>query len=189
MKILKLSKMTLMKINLQHTKEIASDNTIFTAVYTSKFNVQKINTTNPTYVFKIHGSHTEPDKCIVFRRDYDKLYTGEAEAAVKKLEIIFAEKTILFLGFSFSDPDINLVFNELDIAFENFIKHYIITKEPKDFEQYKFLKPIKIDDFNEIDEFIEDCLKFKNDNKPPTYGATLAETDTDLSESIYRTRG
>jgi len=169
--------------NYDNAFEIASDNTIFTAVYTSKFNVQKINTTNPTYVFKIHGSHTEPDKCIVFRRDYDKLYTGDAEAAVKKLEIIFAEKTILFLGFSFSDPDINLVFNELDIAFENFIKHYIITKEPKDFEKYKFLKTIKIDDFKKIDDFIEACLNFKNNDKPPTYGAALEETDTDLSDS------
>ncbi len=66
------------------------------------------------------------------------------------------------MGFSFNDPDINLIFSSLDKIFDNHNHHYILTKEEKDFEKYKFLKSFIIQDYEaDIDTFFENCLDLK----------------------------
>lgn len=150
--------------NFDNAFEIASNNSITPAVYTSEFNISEINKSNEKYIFKLHGTYMEPDHCIIFKDQYENLYANET-GAVNKLKSIFSDKVILFLGFSFNDPDISLIFNNLDKAFKNNNKHFILTKEPKDFEKYNFLEQIKINEYNEIDLFIETCLKHKEVDK------------------------
>lgn len=150
--------------NYDNAFEIASSNTITPSVYTSSYNVSEINKNGEPYIFKIHGSYTEPDHCILFRDDYDKLYVNEG-AAKEKLKSIFAEKTILFLGFSFNDPDINLIFEKLDEAFENNNKHFVLTKEPDKFAKINFLETIPISDYSQIDSYIDLCIKCKSENE------------------------
>lgn len=146
--------------NYDNAFELASKNKLIPAIYTSLYNISEINKNNENYIFKLHGSYTEPDHCVVFSAQYEKLYSNES-AAKEKLKSIFTDKTILFLGFSFNDPDINLIFKNLDNAFGNNNKHFILTKSADEFKSYNFLNCIKITDFNEIDVFIEDCLKYK----------------------------
>ncbi len=146
--------------NYDNAFEIASDNKIVPAIFTSSFNISKINKSNEPYIFKLHGSYAEPDNCIIFNKDYQELYSNET-AAKEKLKSIFSERTILFVGFSFNDPDINLIFENLDKSFGNNNRHYILTKEPRDFEKFKFLESIEINNYNEIDTFINECLHYK----------------------------
>lgn len=149
--------------NYDNAFESASNNTITPSIYTSKYNISEINKNHNPYIFKIHGSYSEPDNCILFKDDYEKLYSN-GHAATEKLKTIFAEKTILFLGFGFNDDDINLIFNNLDGLFDNNNKHFILTKDSNLFTQFKFLESINISDFNQIDKFIDDCLTHKNGN-------------------------
>lgn len=150
--------------NYDNAFEEASNNHIIPTNYTSKFNISEINKTEEKYIFKLHGSYLEPDNCIIFNEDYENLYNKES-AAIEKLKSIFTEKTILFLGFSFNDPDINIIFNSLDRIFFNNNKHFILTKEPYNFEKFKFLETININQYSEVDLFINNCLKFKNEKK------------------------
>lgn len=151
--------------NFDDAFEKASNNSIIPAIYTSDYNISEINKNNNDYIFKLHGSFNEPDHCIIFNDQYEQLYANE-RSAKEKLKSIFTEKIILFIGFSFSDPDINLIFNNLDKAFGNNNKHFILTTNPKSFENYNFLEPIHLNKYDEIDLFIEKCLDFKKSNKP-----------------------
>lgn len=146
--------------NYDNAFELASNNCVIPATYTSEFNISEIGKNNEPYIFKLHGSYTESDKCIIYRHQYDTLYSGEM-AAIEKLKSIFIEKTILFLGFSFQDPDISMIFNNLDRIFGNNNKHFILTKESNQFKKHSFLKPIEITGYNQIEPFIDDCLNFK----------------------------
>ena len=152
----KLLKLTgkIITTNYDDAFEQASENQIYPTIHTSTFNISKINKSNAPYIFKLHGSHHEPDNCIVFTTDYEKLYSNDT-ATIEKLKSIFNDKTILFLGFGFGDDDINVLFRHLDGLFGNFNKHFILTTSPKNFESFKFLKSIEISDFKEIDKYID----------------------------------
>ncbi|WP_373059366.1 SIR2 family protein [Zunongwangia sp. H14] len=145
--------------NYDNAFELASNNKINPTVHTSTFNVSEINKNEQEYIFKIHGSYNEPDSCIVFQDQYKSLYSKSA--AKEKLKSVFAEKVILFLGFSFKDPDISFLFNTLDNIYENNIQHFIITPNPKEFDNFNFLKTIEIEDYREIEVFVNSCLEFK----------------------------
>ena len=149
--------------NYDDAFERASDFKIDPSTHTSQFNLSEVNKSNKPYIFKLHGSYAEPDHCIIFSRQYKELYSSET-AAKEKLKSIFIGKTILFVGFSFSDPDINLIFDDLDKGFDNNNRHYILTTETEKFKVYKYLETIAINDYsNGIDEFIDLCLRTKNE--------------------------
>ncbi|MET3502932.1 hypothetical protein ABIC45_004569 [Mucilaginibacter rubeus] len=147
--------------NYDNAFERASNNTIAPTKPTSKFNISELNKTNVPYIFKLHGDFSEPDNCILFKEDYEKLYSV-ANAANEKLKTLFSEYTILFIGFSFNDPEINGIFNFLDVIYGNHNKHFILTKDSTEFEKFKFLEPIKIETYQDIDAFIENALKYKH---------------------------
>lgn len=153
--------------NYDNAFELASNNSIIPSSYTDSFNINEISKNGAPYIFKLHGSYNEPSNCIIFEGDYSKLYSSN-QGAVEKLKTIFSEKTLLFVGFSFNDPDINLIFNNLDKAFGNNNRHFIITKESEKFKKFRFLNPIEISDYSEINTYFEACLKFKTDEKNNT---------------------
>lgn len=150
--------------NYDNAFELASDNIINPTIYTSQFNVSEINKSTENYIFKLHGSYSEPDHCILFNDQYERLY-HENTAAKEKLKSIFTEKVILFLGFSFNDQDINLIFENLDKAFGNNNKHYILTPETEKFNAFSFLETINISNYNDIPDFIDVCLNCKTIDK------------------------
>lgn len=150
--------------NYDNAFEIASNNSITPSIYTDEYNINEIGKNNKPYIFKLHGSFNEPSNCIIFEEHYVKLYNSN-NGSIEKLKTIFSEKTMLFFGFSFNDPDINLIFDSLDKAFGNNNKHFIITKEPEKFDRFKFLNTIEINDYNEISSYIDVCLKYKTEEK------------------------
>ncbi|MEK6510109.1 SIR2 family protein [Myroides sp. C4067] len=168
--------------NYDNAFECAANNSISPSIYTDQFNISEIGKNNKPYIFKLHGSYNEPSNCIIFEDDYEKLYNSN-NGAIEKLKTIFSEKTLLFLGFSFNDPDINLIFNSLDKAFGNNNKHFIITKEPNKFEKFNFLKTIAITEYNEINTYIEDCLKYKIQEKN---NSIIANKEIIVNKSIQK---
>ncbi|WP_026726177.1 SIR2 family protein [Flavobacterium sasangense] len=163
-KLLELTNNKVITTNYDNAFELASNSKILPTNPTSKYNINQVNKDDKPFILKLHGSYTEPDNCVVFRDDYEKLYFEENDqAAPEKLKFLFSEYTFLFMGFSFSDPDINMIFSKLDKVFGGFNKHFIITSEPEKFKDYKFLEPIKIDNYYETNFIIDDLLKLKND--------------------------
>jgi len=150
--------------NYDNAFEEASSNRIIPSKFTSSFNISEINKDGKPYIFKLHGCYTEPDNCLLFTNDYKKLYEGDTSITLK-LKSIFSDKIILFVGFSFNDPEINLIFSSLDKIFDNHNRHFILTKNENKFEKFNFLKPIIIKDY-EIDlyEFFNNCKQFKKDH-------------------------
>lgn len=148
--------------NYDNAFELASKNTLSPTVHTSTFNISEIEKDTKAYIFKLHGTYSEPDNCIIFKEDYQKVYENDS-SSVEKLKSIFINKTILFIGFGFNDPDIELIFRNLDKCFDNNNKHYILTPDNDKFKQYPFLNNIKIDDYNQINDYIDSCLLYKNE--------------------------
>lgn len=160
-KLLKLSN-SIITTNYDNAFELASNNNIIPTLPTSTFNISELEKNKNPYIFKIHGSFEEPDNCILFNTDYDRIY-GKDNALTDKLKSIFINKTILFIGFSFNDPDLNLIFEKLDGNFNNFNKHCILTPNPGSFNKYKFLETIKID-FSEYETYIDSLIILKDDD-------------------------
>jgi hypothetical protein len=168
--------------NYDNAFEEACDYEIIPSKSTSNFNISEINKVNKPYVFKLHGCYTEPDNCIVFSDDYKRLYDGDTPTK-EKLKSIFIDKTILFLGFSFNDPDINLIFSGLDTLFDNHNHHYILTKEEKGFDKFKFLSPIVIDSYDTgINTFLDHCIEYKKEIDNPS-----EEIVIDKNQEVTRT--
>lgn len=168
--------------NYDNAFECASNNSIIPSIYTDEFNINEIGKNNRPYIFKLHGSFNEPSNCIVFEEDYLKLYNSN-NGAIEKLKTIFSEKTLLFIGFSFNDPDINLIFDGLDKAFGNNNKHFIITKEPNKFDKFKFLNTIEIKEYDEISTYIDACLKYKTHEENNTI---IANKEIDINKNIQK---
>lgn len=137
-----------------------ADESILPTLHSSIFNVSELNKSNANFIFKIHGSYNEPDSCIIFQDDYKKLY-GSETASNDKLKTLFTDKVILFIGFGFNDPDLNILFNKLNEIFKNNNKHFIITDKEYQFKSYDFLESIVVNNFSEVDGLIQDYLALK----------------------------
>lgn len=85
--------------------------------------VQKFISENKSRVIHIHGILDKPNSLVLTKDDYTKKYTDDAYT--KKILALMAHKSLLFLGFSFSDEH----FTELYKYVRQLVggKHYIIT--------------------------------------------------------------
>lgn len=85
--------------------------------------VQKFVSENKSRVIHIHGILDKPNSLVLTKDDYVKKYTDDTYT--KKILALMAHKSLLFLGFSFSDEH----FTELYKYVRQIVggKHYIIT--------------------------------------------------------------
>lgn len=121
--------------------------------YNNNYKVSKISNYSK-YIFKIHGDINEPDKCVFFPSQYDELYSVGEQAPIFELKKIISDKSILFVGFSMSDPYINHVMSFINKLYDGFTQeHFIITTEENKFDNIR-LTPILIDSYDQL----ENCL-------------------------------
>lgn len=65
-----------------------------------------------SYIIKLHGTLTDPDTLIVTEDDYMRLISHRP-LLVRFIELLLANSVVLFLGYSFSDYDLKLVFSSM----------------------------------------------------------------------------
>jgi NAD-dependent SIR2 family protein deacetylase len=131
-----------------------------------KFKLARIaNRSN--FIFKLHGDIDNPQECILFDSQYKQLY--QESAFLLGLKILFIQKTILFVGFSLSDPYVEEILNRITESFGGYNKkHFLITTDKYfDTEKYRrLIKPIIIDNYNEaLDAILDDLIGYKYDQK------------------------
>lgn len=99
-----------------------------------KWSVPQLANTRPrrdAVVYKMHGDIDRPDEAVVTRDDYER-YATDRGAFINALAGDLASKTFLFLGFSFTDPNLAQVLARLRIAFgPNQKQHFAIFRQPK----------------------------------------------------------
>jgi hypothetical protein len=79
-------------------------------------------------VYKMHGDHTRPDQCVIAYDDYEA-YEETRGQFIELLRGSLVERTFLFLGCSFSDPNIDYVLGRLRMRFGGDRReHFWITR-------------------------------------------------------------
>ena len=133
-------------------------------IYNSE-NLVKINENKKYKVFKMNGSLTDTKSMVITENDYNK-YLVEQQVLFEQLKRELILNSFIFIGYSFSD---NLVLNCLSEIkrslphLNNF--HYRVavkdTEHPefdkiekRYFENGYNIKTIYVDNFNEIDDFL-----------------------------------
>ncbi|WP_299845265.1 SIR2 family protein [uncultured Roseovarius sp.] len=131
-------------------------------------------------VYKMHGDVEHPNEAVLTRLDYEK-YHVEKQPFINALTGDITSKTFLFLGFSFSDPNIDYILSRVRIAYdENQRMHHCILrtvqlkdcKDQADFEYRKRkqeyfvqdllgygIQSLMIDEYHEITEILESLEK------------------------------
>lgn len=79
-------------------------------------------------VYKMHGDIQHPHEAILIRDDYEKYHLSHG-AFINALSGDLVSKTFLFIGFSFTDPNLNYILSRVRVVYrENQRRHYCIVK-------------------------------------------------------------
>jgi hypothetical protein len=144
--------------------------------------VPQLATTRPrrdATLYKMHGDVERPDQAVATRDDFER-YSVDRAAFITALAGDLVSKTFLFLGYSFSDPNLEHVLSQIRLTFtENQRAHYAIfrrrqkgaeesdqeflhhsTRQSLVIEDLKRfnIKVLLIDDFPEITDVIRELL-------------------------------
>lgn len=80
-------------------------------------------------VLKIHGSINSIGTIVATSEDYERCYNELSESLIgAKLKDVLATKTVVFIGYSFGDEDLNRILNFINNKMKSFTPHlYIVT--------------------------------------------------------------
>ena len=87
-------------------------------------NIKSLN----SVIIKSHGNIDDPDNIIFTRKQYHDAQLNHGEF-YDLLRALFMTNTVLFLGYSLNDPDINLVLESLSNTSSPSRPHYLVTKQ------------------------------------------------------------
>ena len=156
-------------------------------------------------VYKMHGDKSCPNDAIIIKDDYEKYYRNHVPF-LTALSGDLISKTFLFLGFSFSDPNIDYILSRIRIDYgeENPKQHYAIMRNVQesdypdkvDFEYAKrkhelFISDLKrynikallIDDYAEITKILHEIEKRINQKNIFISGSAAEYGDFNEKES------
>lgn len=89
------------------------------------------------FVFKFHGDIDHPESLILTKQDYDRIMFASPHVKAF-LQSVFAQNTVVFIGYSLNDPDCEFILSELAYVFSGSLPpHYAILPDPD---------PVKVDD-------------------------------------------
>lgn len=99
-----------------------------------KLNHENLAQTRPgrdVVVCKMHGDMDHPHEAIITKDDYEK-YDSSHRLFIENLKGDLVSKTFLFLGFSFTDPNIDYVLSRVRVLLgANQRPHYCIMRQPR----------------------------------------------------------
>lgn len=134
-------------------------------------------------VYKMHGDVDHPADAILTKEQYESYYKSH-EPFITALSGDLISKTFLFIGFSFTDPNLDYVLSRLNIQFgENSRQHYCFIKKQSqkanedeeihkynlrkqqlmigDLKRYK-IKAILVDSYDDITQILKEIeTRFK----------------------------
>lgn len=79
-------------------------------------------------LIKAHGTIDDTDNIVFTKKQYFEAKRKYPEF-YRLLSSLFLTNTVLFLGYSLSDPDINLILEEVANSTNSMCPHYIVVKE------------------------------------------------------------
>ena len=145
-----------------------------------KYTVKQLATTKPkrdAVVYKMHGDVEHASEAILIRDDYER-YHVKMQPFITALSGDLIAKTFLFLGFSFTDPNLDYILSRVRIQYgKHQRQHYCILRkvsQEKDEEQADFeyrerkeelfkqellrfgIKAIYVDDFPQITDILRE---------------------------------
>jgi hypothetical protein len=128
-------------------------------------------------VYKMHGDIDHPDNAILTKDDYEK-YPFKMKPYITSLSGDLVSKTFLFLGFSFTDPNLDYIMSRVKAYFEDHQRqHYCIFKQcgEVDFKNKQAYENAKIRQAL----LIKDLARFQ-------VKTILVEKYSDVTEILYR---
>ncbi len=97
-----------------------------------KYEIAQLKNTRPkrdAVVYKMHGDIQHPDKAVLTKDDYEH-YIVTHDLFVTALKGDLVSKTFLFLGFSFTDPNLDYILSRVRISLKGKPRdHYCIMKQ------------------------------------------------------------
>lgn len=153
-----------------------------------KYTVDQLALTVPhrdAVVYKMHGDISDPAKAVLIKDDYER-YHLTRQAFITALTGDLISKTFLFLGFSFSDPNIDYVISRIRATYDvNMRTHYCYVKrlDKNDCSDEDVLK------YKQTQQalFVNDLLRFNVETVPLDSYSQITDILQNL-ERIYRTR-
>jgi len=91
-----------------------------------KYSLKQLPVTRPdrdVVVYKMHGDIDNPADAVISKDDYEA-YPLKMEAFVSALRGDLVEKTFLFIGFSFTDPNIDYILSRVRVQYEQAQRHH-----------------------------------------------------------------
>ncbi|PCE63774.1 SIR2 family protein [Sediminicola luteus] len=154
--------------NYDHAFEKALGDSVHKVSFNSIHSISNLSSKDE-YIFKIHGDVDEPDNCILFESDYKKLYeqNGEREELlINQIKNLILNKTLVFIGFSFSDPYIKEIMDHIfNITKGTMSNHFLFTTS-KDFN-IPYIQPIVLEQYSDIDYVLKQIpLPTETDSEP-----------------------
>jgi hypothetical protein len=129
-------------------------------------------------IYKMHGDASQPNEAVLTKDDYET-YAAKRAIFSTKLKGDLVDNTFLFLGFSFTDPNVDYILSRIHslMGQENQREHYCIMKWPerpkgngKKRAEYEYarrkkelrvgdlfrygIQPIMIDDYSEVTDIL-----------------------------------
>jgi hypothetical protein len=96
------------------------------------------------FIYKMHGDMLEPHSIVLTASDYDEMILFSPHTR-SFLHGAMLNYTLLFVGYSLSDPDFQLVLRELSLMFQNRVpKHYALVPNCGDFAKEHLLRRLNV---------------------------------------------
>ena len=113
-------------------------------------------------VFKIHGSINNIGSIVATNDDYEKCYDRLSKGLIgDRLKSILASNTVVFIGFSFGDKDLNKIIETISTRMGEFANQYYLVTTDKRWETNsdKKIIPIITDGTYFIQKVNEELIK------------------------------
>lgn len=168
-----------------------------------KYTLRQLSVTRPdrdVVVYKMHGDVDHPYDTVILKDDYES-YPLKMSPFISALRGDLIEKTFLFLGFSFKDPNIDYILSRVRALYENHQRrHYFIQRKVSksvdetdelfkhcELKQQYFIRDLKrfniqtvlVNEYEDITELLKKITKFYKRSSIFISGA--AEVYGDLS--------
>lgn len=159
-------------------------------------------------VYKMHGTISNPSSVVISTDDYER-YRRERGAFLNLLQAHLMSTSMLFVGLSFTDPNLRHVLSIIrEIFHDSPPAHFGIARAPQvsDFEneeiynarfkQYQYWKNdlkrygltiVEVDEYTEIDEIISEISKAVSKHRVWVSGSwpEIGEVDAKDSQNIF----